>query len=183
MVYHLALADFRERTRRYSFLIILALVTYLGYTVNTGEFSLKLGNYQGINNSAWVGAQMVLVVTFVLSLFGFYLVRNSIERDTRTGVGQIIATTPISRVTYLLGKGLSHFLLLAVLVLLLASAALVMQLLRHEAAVDAWALVAPFLFVALPCMALIAGLASSSSCALSARRAGQHYLFRSRWVP
>ena len=34
-----------------------------------------------------------------------------------------------------------------------------MQLLRHEAPVDAWALLAPFLFVALPCMALVAGIA------------------------
>ena len=30
MLYHLALADFRERTRRYSFLILLGVVAYLG---------------------------------------------------------------------------------------------------------------------------------------------------------
>jgi len=158
-LYHLALADFRERTRRYSFLIVLGLVSLLGYAVYTGDAGLKMGEYRGVFNSAWVGAQMTMVLTLMLSLFGFYLVKNSIERDTQTGVGQIIATTPISRQAYLISKWLSHFLLLGVMVAILAAAALVMQLLRREAALDAGTLLAPFLLVALPCTGLIAGLA------------------------
>ena len=157
-LYHLALADFRERTRRYSFLIVLGLVGLLGYSVYTGDASLILGDYRGVLNSAWIGAQMTLVLTVFLSLFGFYLVKNSIERDTQTGVGQIIATTPISRPAYLIGKWLSHFLLLGVMVIILAAAALVIQLFGSESALDPWALLAPFLLVALPCMGFIAGL-------------------------
>jgi ABC-type transport system involved in multi-copper enzyme maturation permease subunit len=158
-LYHLALADFRERTRRYSFLIVLGLVGLLGYAVYTGDASLSLGNYRGVLNSAWIGAQMTLVLTVVLSLLGFYLVKNSIERDTQTGVGQIIATTPISRPAYLASKWLSHFLLLGVMVAILAAAALVIQLFSREAALDPWALISPFLLVALPCMGFTAGLA------------------------
>ena len=158
-LYHLALADFRERTRRYSFLIVMGLVALLGYSVYTGDAGLTLGDYSGALNSAWIGAQMTLVLTVALSLFGFYLVKNSIERDTQTGVGQILATTPISRPAYLVGKWLSHFLLLGVMVAILAAAALVMQLFTREAALDPWALLSPFLLVALPCMAFIAGLA------------------------
>ena len=44
------------------------------------------------------------------------------------------------------------------LVVILAAAALVMQLFSSEAALDPWALLAPFLLVALPCMGFIAGL-------------------------
>jgi len=33
-------------------------------------------------------------------LIGFYLVSDCIQRDIRTGVGQIIATTPVSRAAY-----------------------------------------------------------------------------------
>ena len=138
---------------------MLGLVGLLGYSVYTGDASLILGDYRGVLNSAWIGAQMTLVLTVFLSLFGFYLVKNSIERDTQTGVGQIIATTPISRPAYLIGKWLSHFLLLGVMVAILAAAALVMQLFGREAALDPWALLAPFLLVALPCMGFIAGLA------------------------
>jgi len=147
-LYHLALADFRERTRRYSFLIVLGLVGLLGYAVYTGDACLVLGNYRGVLNSAWIGAQMTLVLTVVLSLLGFYLVKNSIERDTQTGVGQIIATTPISRPAYLVSKWLSHFLLLGVMVAVLAAAVLVIQLFSREAALAPWALISPFLLVA-----------------------------------
>lgn len=42
-----AFADFRERTRRPSFLVALALVAWLAYAVAVGRISLRLGQYQG----------------------------------------------------------------------------------------------------------------------------------------
>lgn len=160
VIYHLARADFLERTRRYSFLIMLGLVLYLGYLVNIGQITLRLETYRGVFNSAWVGSMMTLVVNFFLGWFGFYLVKNSIARDYETGVGQIMATTPLSRPVYLLGKWLSNFIVLDLLVLILMLAAVAMQFIQREAPqMDFWALSAPFLFVALPFMALVAALA------------------------
>jgi len=160
VLYHLARADFYERARRYSFLLTLAAVICVGVLVNDGMLSLYLGpNYRGEFNSAWIGTMTVVVTNFFLALFGFYLVSNCIERDTRTGVGQIIATTPVSRTTYLVGKWISNLMVLSVLVLILAAAAAIMVLLKQEAALDLGALLMPFLAVALPRMALIAALA------------------------
>jgi len=65
-LYHLIRADFLERTRRYSFLVMLGLVLYLGYAVNTGQITLSLEGYRGVFNSAWVGSMMTLVVNFFL---------------------------------------------------------------------------------------------------------------------
>jgi ABC-type transport system involved in multi-copper enzyme maturation permease subunit len=158
-LYHLVRADFLERTRRHGFLVMLCLVLYLGYLVNSGQVTLRLETYRGVYNSAWVGSMMTLVVNFLLGWFGFYFVKNSIARDYETGVGQIIATTPVSRVKYMLGKWLSNFLVLGMMVLVLMLAAVVMQLIQREAQIDLWALLAPFLFVALPFMALIAAFA------------------------
>ena len=42
-----------------------------------------------------------LVINAFLGLFGFYPVSDCIKRDIRTGVGQIIASIPINRATYL----------------------------------------------------------------------------------
>lgn len=153
-------ADLRERTRRPSFLVLLGLVLFIGYLVNIGQITLRLERYRGVINSAWAGSMMALVITFLLGWFGFYLVRGSISRDEETGVGQILATTPISRAGYMLGKWLSNVLLLALLVGILLLAAVVMQLIqREDAQIQLWALVAPALFVALPFMALVAALA------------------------
>jgi hypothetical protein len=160
VLFAMARADFFERTRRYSFLIVLGLVLYLGYTVNAGQITLQLGAYRGIANSAWVGGMMTLVVNFFLGWFGFYVVKNAITRDYETGVGQILATTPLSRPAYLLGKWLSNFAVLACMMAVLMVAAVVMQIFqREEAQFSLWPLVSPFLLVALPFLAVIAALA------------------------
>jgi hypothetical protein len=64
-LFHLTRADFLERARRYSFLVML-------------------------------------------SLPAFYLVKNAIERDEQTRVGQIIATAPLSKSLYTLDKAFSN---------------------------------------------------------------------------
>jgi len=159
-LYHLARADFYERTRRYSFLIMLGLVLWLGYLVGNGTITLRLGNYRGLFNSAWVGSMMALVANTFLGWFGFYLIKNTIERDRHTGVGQIIATTPLPRALYLLGKWLSNLAVFSVFIGLLALAALGLQFFqREDPALDVWALFAPFLFVTLPMLALVAACA------------------------
>jgi ABC-type transport system involved in multi-copper enzyme maturation permease subunit len=168
ILYHMALADFYERARRFSFLLILAAVIFMGVLVNNGTFFLSLGSidpnlasssYRGELNSPWIGTMTVLVLNLFLGLFGFYLVSDCIKRDIRTGVGQIIATTPISRAEYLIGKWISNCLVLYVLVLILAAAAAVMVLLQGKAALDLAALLLPFFAVALPFMTLVAALA------------------------
>ena len=43
ILFHLARADFFERTRRYSFLVMLGLVLWLGYVMASGQFSMSVG--------------------------------------------------------------------------------------------------------------------------------------------
>lgn len=153
-------ADFRERTRRSSFLATLGLVGALGYAVGAGHILIRLGAYRGRYSSAWVGGLMALVITFLLGLFGFYLVKGAITRDEQTGVGQILATTPLSRAQYVLGKWLSNLAVLTLIVAILAGAALLIQLLLGEdRQLQLWPLLAPFLLIALPMMALVAAIA------------------------
>jgi hypothetical protein len=102
---------------------------------------------------------MTITVTFFLGWFGFYLVKGSVARDYETGVGQIIATTPLSRPLYALGKWLSNFAVLGVMVVILMFAGIAMNLFFGSAPLDLWALTAPLLFLALPCMAVVAALA------------------------
>jgi len=157
-------ADFLERTRRYSFVITLGLMLYIGYSAipsaKSGMLTLDLGDIRGIYNSAWIGGVVALLGSMLLSLPGFYLVKNGIARDRETGVGQIIATTPLHKALYTLGKTVSNFIFLAVIIVVFAFAAGAMQFIRGEALrLDVWGLVAPFLFVTLPMMALVAAVA------------------------
>jgi len=161
---HLVRADFLERVRRYSFLITLGVTIFAAYSfvppAGARYATVDLGGYRGVYNSAWIGCTVALVTTLFLALAGFYLVKNAVERDLQTGVGQIIATTPLRKPLYTLGKALSNFAVLAVMVGLIAVASGVMQVVRGEdLRVEPWALLSPFLVLALPAMAVVAALA------------------------
>lgn len=167
-MFYLAWSDYLERTRRSSFLIILGLTVVAGYfylpanssTTSTLAFTLDFSGYRGVYNSAWVGTQVALFASLWLSLIGFYLVKNTVERDVSTGVGQIIATTSVRKAQYTLGKMLSNFAMLATMVVVLAIAAGVMQLVRGEDThIDLLALLSPFVLIMLPTMAVVAAFA------------------------
>jgi hypothetical protein len=161
VLYHLMCADFLDRVRRYSFLVTLGLAVWLGYIVSTGKIKLWIGgNIRGIYNSAWVGILMTLVVNFFVSLVGFYIVKNAVERDRRTGVGQILATTPMSKPLYTLGKALSNLAVLLAMVGVLAGMAVVAQWMAGEdSRVQLGPLLAPILVFCVPAMALVAAFA------------------------
>jgi ABC-type multidrug transport system permease subunit len=157
-------ADFLERVRRHSFLVTLAITVFAAYMFlppNPSKYAtLNMGGHRGIYNSAWVGSLVAMLTGIFLSLAGFYLVKNAIERDRRTGVGQILAATPLRTSHYLLGKWASNLLVLAAMVAVMAVAAGVMQQVRGEDhRLDLLALLSPFVWVTLPVMAVVAALA------------------------
>jgi hypothetical protein len=154
-------ADFLERVRRYSFLVTLAAALYLAYGVAAEKVWVVVGNgYRGVYNSAWIGMLMTVCCSTFLSLVGFYVVKNSVQRDADTRVGQILAATPMRKDFYTFAKTLSNFAVLACMVGILMIAALAMQLMRAEAhSLSLWKLWSPFLFLALPTMLLASSVA------------------------
>lgn len=178
-LYYSVKADYLERVRGYGFLFILLFTLFAAYVFvpapDAGYITLKMIStaldpagqpvgdstfYRGIYNSAWVGAMVALPTVMFLGLAGFYLVKNAIARDRATGVGQIIATTPLSKPLYLASKAVSNFAVLSTLVLVMLAGALVMQLFRGDGSpVDLWSLAAPFLILVLPFMAVVAAVA------------------------
>jgi hypothetical protein len=161
VLYHMIRADFLERVRRYPFLVTLAAALYLAYAVATEKVWIVVGNgYRGVYNSAWIGMLMTICCSTFLSLVGFYIVKNSVLRDTDTRVGRILAATPMRKDFYALAKTLSNFAVLACMVGVLMLAAVAMQLLQGEArSISLWKLWAPFVLIALPAMLLPAALA------------------------
>ncbi len=161
----LARADLLERVRRYSFLITLGFVLWLGFGTFDGSVTVRVADAQGVPNAAWIGGMMALVATSFITLAGFWVVKNAVDRDERTGVGPILATTPLSRLEYTLGKALSHFLVLLVMAGVLAGCGIVMLIVRVGSAgatagrFDAFAFLAPFVLCVVPALALTAALA------------------------
>ncbi len=156
----IARADFLERIRRYSFLFILGFALYLGFLAIRGNLSLQVGHQRGISNSAWVGGLLALVVGCFITLIGFYFVKNTLERDRQTGVGQILAASPMSRFTYVLGKTLSNLAVLTAALAVVALSGVAMQIISGEDRhIQLTSLLAPFIFLALPALLVVAAIA------------------------
>jgi ABC-type transport system involved in multi-copper enzyme maturation permease subunit len=118
-IYAVARADFLERVRRYSFLVTLIFAVCLGYATAKGKISLQLDEYRGVYTSAWIGTLVALVTACFVSLVGFYIVKNSVERDRSTGVGQILVATPLSKLSYAFGKFLSNLAVLTTMLVVI----------------------------------------------------------------
>lgn len=154
-------ADFLERSRRYGFLVTLAGATYLSYTVFAGWWTVRLGAYVPQAGPAWTGTLVAVATSVPLSLVGFYVVRGSVGRDMRTGVGPILASTATSRLQYTGAKFVSNLGVLgAVLAILVVLAVMVSALDAGRLSTStAWQAVFPSLLLTAPMLVSLAGLA------------------------
>jgi hypothetical protein len=160
----LAVADFLERTRRPAYLVTLAGAVVLGYLALPPASSrwviMNAGGYRGVYTSAWAGTVTALAGALWLMGAGFYVVRSAIERDRQTGVGQVLAATPLRNAGYLAGKFLSNLMVLASMAAVLAVTALAMQLARGESSsVGLGVLLLPYALFTLPVLVLTAAAA------------------------
>jgi len=161
---HIARADFLERVRRYGFLVTLLACVYAGYAFlppNPSRYvTLMVEGHRGIYNSAWVGAAMAMLSACFISMVGFFVVKNTIERDRRTGVGQILAATPVSRLEYTVGKTFSNFLVLSAMAGVVAVLAGAMQWIRAEDThINLYHLLMPFVVITLPALFVTSAIA------------------------
>lgn len=162
-MYHIARADFLQRIRSYNFLIALGICVFLIYTfvppLGSNYVIVSLGNYRGFYNSAWIGGMVASCIPF-FALIGFYLVNYAVKRDEDTGVGQIIATTRITKMQYLSGKLMSNFAVFLAMLLVIAVMTIIMFLVRGETGhIEFGKLLLPFLFLVAPSMFIVSCIA------------------------
>jgi hypothetical protein len=181
VLYHVIRADFLDRVRRYSFLVTLAISVFLGYSVYTGQLKLQLEDYRGAIDSAWLGSLFALVISVWIPLIGFYVVKNAVERDRKTRVGQILAATPMSKGLYTLGKALSNFAVLALMALVLAAIASVMAI-AAPGRVNLSALLLPIFLFGLTALAVTASLAVLFESLPGLRGGGGNVVYFFLWM-
>ncbi|WP_436910073.1 ABC transporter permease [Halosimplex marinum] len=156
----IARSDLRRRSRSPKYLAVALLVAYLAGSVTAGDVRLFVGGgYTGRPTAAWFGAFAAVVATTLLVFGGFSLVRGPITRDRDEGIAPLVATSPVGDATYLLGRWLGYFAVLATVTAALALATVAGFLLHGVGPLALWDLVAPFGLITLPTMALVAAVA------------------------
>lgn len=156
----MAIADLRQRLRSPKYLVIPVLIAWFAQSLTSDTTQLVVaGEYSGVQNAAWFGGMVATMGTFLLFVFGFTLVRGAVTRERETRVGELVATSPISNGTYLVGRWLGYLLLLTLVTALLVLATVAAYALHGTGTFDFWALASPFVFLTLPAMTLVAAVA------------------------
>lgn len=130
------MSDLRVRLRRPSTAILL-LAAALGATLlvpdpRSGRALLKVGGARALLTSETTSFATAALLPILLGLLGFYVVSRAVERDRETGVGPLLATTPVRSAEYLLGKLLASAALLVTVAAGFLLASMAMQLVRGE---------------------------------------------------
>lgn len=152
-----------KQTRRYQFFMIVGISVFLGFLcvpgASAGYEIFYLGGVRGVYNSAWLGALGSILSVILLWLPGFYLLRSQITEDSELKIGQMIAASPVSNLSYIYGKFLANFSVLIVLQLFFIAALMLMQLFQGESmAVNVMRYVQPFIFITVPYLLMLAAL-------------------------
>jgi len=157
-------ADYLQRTRSYAFLITLLVSVGMAYAFappqGANYSTLRIGDFIGESNAAWIGHVTAIMASVFLWLFGFYLVNNGIKRDVETGVGQIVATTSISNFKYLFAKAFSNFLVLFTITLIVMLMAFCLVIIRgSNYTFDLMQFLLPYLLATIPSIFCVSVLA------------------------
>lgn len=163
-IVHSCKADYLDRVRNHQYLVVLmamSVLTMLFFPAQGAAYqTLAIGPYRGFYNSAWVGDTLAAMSVAFLPLICFYLIKNSINRDRHTGVGELVAATNISKFSLITGKWCANVLLLLGIQLCMLVTALFVQLWHGESTqLQVWQLLSPQLVYVLPLLLLVAALA------------------------
>jgi hypothetical protein len=113
-----ALADFRERGRRFAFVALIAAALFAAFWFVPREsdslqiMTIQPDRFAQAGNPTWIPMASAWGLGFFLPLIGFFYLRNALAFDETSGVSQCIASSPVGNVRYMLGKLCSGTLLL-----------------------------------------------------------------------
>ncbi len=159
----IARVDLLRRVRRPGFLWFIAALLLIGYYLvpspTAGYATLTYQGARGIYNSGHIGATVAVLTSLLVSLVGFYLIVGTISNDRHTGLGYIVASTPVTRLTYVYGKLMGSFLYLLTFPAILWIASIAMHLWRGERNPQLFILTWPFLLLPTVTAAVVAGIA------------------------
>lgn len=159
-IYYIGISDFLDRIRSKSMFIITLLMMYISYLFfpqNNSSFYYTLNYhfggyfYRGIYNSTWMGWVATIAFISVITLIGFYFVRNSLKRERELMIGEITASVGVKSWIFIFGKAFGNLLFLLMQMIIVIFITIIMQFVRGESySLELIKLLTPFLILAVP---------------------------------
>lgn len=155
------LADLLFRFRRGSTLVLLGVMFATSWLwipdPATGRALIVIENQRALYTDGTIGMATASLAALFVGLFGFYAVSNAVARDTSSRVGQMLASTPMSKSMYIAGRFLGSAVFLSALLVVFAAGSWAMVFVRGEGRFEPFVFIGQYLLV---CTPVVMGVAS-----------------------
>ena len=182
-VLSIATTDVRLRLRRPSTLWLILILSGMAYLLipdpSTGVALMVVDGARALYTSQVVALATAGLASLFLTFAGFYLASNTIRRDLIARTGGIIAATPVTSGTYLVGKFLGGAAYLGLITAVYVLNVMAMHLLRGEGPLEPLTYFLTYALALGPAIIVVAALALMFECVplLSGRLGDVLYFF------
>lgn len=159
----LCLNEVRLRMRRLSTLFAVMAMIAISWAMivdpQTGSSMMAINNARVLYTSSALAMGSASLLSFLLALIGFYLVRGRIVEDLRSGIGSVIASTSVSNSLFLFSRWLGGTVYMLALVLVAMSSIIVLHAIRGDGPIQLWVYLQTYLLVLGPMIVFAVGAA------------------------
>lgn len=155
--------EIRLRTRRLSSLIALFVVMLASWHLivdpTQGYTMMEIDGARVLYSSSALSQASAIFAATLFSLLGFYLVRGRVGEDLRSGVGSVIAATPVGNARFLLARWIGGVAYLASLLLGMIVSIMLLHLFRGDGPLQIWVYLLNYSAILLPNLLFCVGMA------------------------
>jgi hypothetical protein len=155
--------EVRLRTRRLSTLFAVMAMIVVSWAMivdpKTGSSLISINNARVLYTSSALAMGSASLLSFLLALIGFYLVRGRIVEDIRSGIGSVIAATPVGNGLFLFSRWLGGVAYMLLLIMAAMCSIMVLQVLRGDGPIQFGVYLQTYLLVLGPMIFFAVGAA------------------------
>lgn len=155
--------EVRLRTRRLSTLLAVMAMIAISWAMivdpKTGSTLMSINNSRVLYTSSALAMGSASLLSFLLALIGFYLVRGRIVEDIRSGIGSVIAATPVGNALFLFSRWLGGVAYMLLLVMVAMCSIMVLQAVRGDGPIQIGVYLQTYLLVLGPMVFFAVGAA------------------------
>lgn len=147
----LAMNEVRLRMRRLSTLLAVMAMVAISWAMivdpKTGSSLMAINQSRVLYTSSALAMGSASLLSFIMALIGFFLVRGRIVEDIRSGIGCVIAATPVSNSLFLFSRWLGGVAYMLALALVAMCSIMVLHALRGDGPIQLWVYLQTYLLV------------------------------------
>lgn len=135
-MYYIAKADFLERSRQFSYIVLIGIAILAAYfavpnpNAMLSSIVINPNDFAQITNGSWIPISAALCSGLFFAFVGVIYVKNAFGIDRKSGVMDLVQCSSINKFTFVAGKFLSNFLLLFIILMVIAGGSVIMIMIK-----------------------------------------------------